>query len=78
MAAGRKQPQAASDQTAQHQKQAPNGQEKHGQDAGVRRLGLQDPFDDANRGEQPDRASGEAGCQNDKLLRGQAIASREN
>jgi hypothetical protein len=56
LAAGRKQAQAASDQKPQHQKQAPHGQEKHGQDAGVRRLGLQDLFDDANRGEQSDRA----------------------
>ncbi len=37
--------------------------------SGVLRFGLQQPFDDANRREQPDRASGEGGEENDEFLR---------
>ena len=64
-AAGHRQPQPSPDQDAEHHQQAPHRKEEQGQDSGVLGFGPQQPFDDANGREQSDRASGEAGDQND-------------
>jgi hypothetical protein len=69
-AAGHEQPQPASNQKSEHQNQAPHRKEKQGQDSGVLRLGLQQPFDDANGRKQADRASGQAGEENDVASEG--------
>ena len=43
--------------------------QKQGQDSGFLRLGRQQPFDHADRRKQPDRATGQAGEENVKILR---------
>jgi hypothetical protein len=45
------------DQEAGHHEQAPDRQKEEGQDAGILRLGLQQPFDDPDRREKPDSAA---------------------
>lgn len=72
-AAGREQSQPSPDQEAQREKQAPERKEEQGQDAGVLGLCLQQPFDDPDRSEETNGASGQAGDHNDKLPRGHRL-----
>jgi hypothetical protein len=70
-APGRQPAQPAADQQTEHHHEAPDRKEEQGQDSSILRFGLQQPFEDANRRDQAERAAGQGGEQNGKFLRDQ-------
>jgi hypothetical protein len=56
LAAGHQQPQPPTEQKPKRENQAPDRKEKQGQNSGILGLSLQQPFNDRNGSEQPDRA----------------------
>ena len=68
--AGEEQPEPAAGKQPRRDQQAPHGEEKQRQDFGVLGFDQKHPFDDTDRRQQADRASGETAGQDDEFLWG--------